>query len=603
MLDPNARSLLVDSLRPPAGYAFSAGLATTYTLDLTTLLSVPLHLALLSAGDRKGMLQDGVALLEALRRTTDKLAIVCQQGRIGAPNLPHVLYGLLEPCVLEANAPNGGVFHPKLWVLRFQNQSDGDDLLLRLLVLSRNLSNDRSWDLSLSVDGVPGKRPIAEDRSLADLVSSLPGLGAATPSPRIRDHCSQLADELRRTPWEVPGEFQSLAFHAIGLTKKSWMPKPSKRLAVISPFVSAPALDSLAATSQHPVALVSRPDELTRIPKASLGRFGAIKVLLESAETEDGDDGPVAQHQTRGLHAKAYIAEDGWKTTLYLGSANATAPSLLSGANVEILAELTGYKSAVGGIDALLGEDGLQEYLIDFVPPAEPPPPSLEEQAEDIIDTVRSALTRAKMQLTCGPAGEDVWDLTLASQARIKLDQIASIRLWPISLVKERAVDATALATAGSVVVPRCATASVTGFIAFELVSTLCSHTVCFVLNVPVENMPAAREAAVLRTIIANREGFLRYLMLLLQDFDSAAAISELAAAIGGVWNSSASGLDGLPLLEELTRAYCRNPNRLRSVRALVEQLSGTAQGREVIPAEFLALWQTFDSLLPEAGE
>ena len=77
----------------------------------------------------------------------------------------------------------------------------------------------------------------------------------------------------------------------------------------------------------------------------------------------------------------------------------------------------------------------------------------------------------------------------------------------------------------------------------------------------------------------------------------------QLADAIGGAWNSAASGLDVLPLLEELTRAYCRNPNRLRSVRTLVEQLGGTAQGREVIPAEFLALWKTFDSLLPEAGE
>jgi len=57
------------------------------------------------------------------------------------------------------------------------------------------------------------------------------------------------------------------------------------------------------------------------------------------------------------------------------------------------------------------------------------------------------------------------------------------------------------------------------------------------------------------------------------------AYVSELAAAIGGAWNSAASGLDALPLLEELTRAYCRNPNRLRSVRTLVEQLGGTAQG------------------------
>lgn len=353
-------------------------------------------------------------------------------------------------------------------------------------------------------------------------------------------------------------------------------------------------------TSQQPVVLVSRPDELARIPKPSLGRFGSIKVLHESAETDDGDDSVAAERLTQGLHAKAYIVEDGWKTTLYLGSANATVPSLISGANVEILAELTGYKSAVGGIDALLGDDGLQEYLIDFVPPPEPPPPSQEEQAEEIIDSVRSALTRAKLRLSCRAAGDDIWDLSLESQDRIDLDQIETFRLWPISLVQERGVDATPLAATGEVVVPHCATASVTGFIAFELVSTICSYSVCFVLNVPVDNMPASRESAVLRTIIANREGFLRYLMLLLQDLDTLPTLNDLVSAIGGDWKYSATSIDALPLLEELTRAYSRNPNRLRSVKKLVEQLSDTAEGREVIPKEFMDLWSIFDSLLKQ---
>jgi hypothetical protein len=145
MLDPNRRSLLVNALRPPAGYVFSSGMATTYTLDLTTLLSIPLNLALRSSEDRNAILQDGVALLEALRRTADTLSIFCQHGRIGAPNLPHVLYGLLEPCVVEVGAPNGGVFHPKLWLLRFARPGVPDDVILRLLVLSRNLTADRSW--------------------------------------------------------------------------------------------------------------------------------------------------------------------------------------------------------------------------------------------------------------------------------------------------------------------------------------------------------------------------------------------------------------------------------------------------------------------------
>src|ERR1035438_1099055 len=66
--------------------------------------------------------------------------------------------------------------------------------------------------------------------------------------------------------------------------------------------------------------LVSRPDELARASKASLARFGMLKVLHEGAETDDGDDTLAADRLTRGLHAKAYIVEKGWDTTLYLGS-------------------------------------------------------------------------------------------------------------------------------------------------------------------------------------------------------------------------------------------------------------------------------------------
>lgn len=603
MLDPNSRSLLVDSLRPPPGYIFSTGLATTYSLDLTTLLSVPLHLALRSSDDRNAMLQDGVALLEALRRTTDRLSIFCQQGRIGAPNLSHVLYGLLESCVVEVTAPHGGVFHPKIWVLRFKRPETTDDVILRLLVLSRNLTGDRSWDLSLSLDGTPGKRTVTQNRPLADLVAALPVLAASLPVERIRQDCETLANELRQTVWsELPGAFEELAFHTLGLKRRSWSPKPSKRLAVISPFVTASALHSLAATTQEAVVLVSRPDELAKASKSSLARFGALKVLHEGAETDDGDDALAADRLTRGLHAKAYIGENGWETTLYLGSANATNASLVAGVNVEVLAELTGKRSRVGGIDSFLGDDGLGEYLAEFEPPAEPPPISVEEQAEKIIDAARSELILARIRLSCTASDEDAWDLRVSAKRKIKLKQIASIRIWPISLPKERAIDGAPLAATGEVLIPRCATASITGFVAFELTTALCNHAVCFVLNLPVDNMPEGRDAAVLRTIVANREGFLRYLLLLLQDMDNLPSIGDLVSAIGGRWNSAGS-LDGLPLLEELTRAYSRNPRRLDSVRKLVEQLNATPEGHEIIPDEFMDLWRVFDSMLQGNAE
>jgi hypothetical protein len=601
MLDPNRRSLLIDSLRPPPGYTFGSGLATTFTLDLTTLLSVPLHLALRSSDDPNAMLQDGVALLESLRRTTGSLSIFCQQGRIGAPNLPHVLYGLLESSVIEVNAPNGGVFHPKLWVLRFVQPENSDDVRLRLIVLSRNLTNDRSWDLSLSLDGTPGKRTVSQNKPLSDLIATLPSLAPTRPADQTFRNCEQLADELRRSSWdELPEGFEDITFHVLGINRRPWQPASSNRLAVISPFVSSSALNSLAATTREAVVLVSRPDELARASKPSVGSFAAVKILHESAETDDGDDASAADRLTRGLHAKAYITEDGWNTSIYLGSANATNASLVAGANIEILAELTGKKSRVGGIDSFLGDDGLREYLVDFTQPDEPPPLTVQEQAEKLADAARCELMAAGLRLACLNVDPDIWDLLITAERVSKLKQIRSVRSWPISLHAERAVDATPLATTKEITIPRCATASITGLIAFEVTTTLCEQSTCFVLNLPVDNMPAGRDGAVLRTIVANREGFLRYLLLLLQEVEGLAPIEKLLSAIGGTWNVNSGDLDGLPLLEELTRAYSRDPSRLGSVRKLVEQLGATPEGKEILPPEFLELWSIFDAMLTE---
>ena len=47
MLNPNSRSLYTDALTPPTGMVFDYGVATTYSLDPTLLLGIPLHLVLL----------------------------------------------------------------------------------------------------------------------------------------------------------------------------------------------------------------------------------------------------------------------------------------------------------------------------------------------------------------------------------------------------------------------------------------------------------------------------------------------------------------------------------------------------------------------------
>lgn len=599
MLNPGNRHLLLDILRPPAGMVFAGAVGTTYTLDLTTLLSVPLYLTMASAGNRDDLMKDGVALLDALRRTTSKIAIFCQHGRIAAPRLPHVLYGMLEPSIVQVQAPHGGVFHPKLWVLRFEDPEDSTSTTLRFIVLSRNLTPDRCWDMSLVIEGEPRGKPVGKNRSMSEFIAKLPSLTSPAPDVRVSQLAEQLAAQLRETEWdELPAGFDDIAFHVLGMRRKAWLPTESSRLVVISPFVTAEALSALAETTETPVALVSRPEEMARLPVTILRQFKSLHVLHDNAETEDGDDS--AGECLRGLHAKIYLAERGWYTTLYVGSANATNASLLASSNVDLMVELTGRTSRVGGVDALLGRDGLGAVLTEFTPPDAPPPATLEEQAEDALNRVRTALTKAGLRGRCEPAGEEDWTLDLIAESPVSFDDVATAKVWPVSVRDEFAADLLPIARSRKVTLGPMATASLTGLVAIELKSSLCSFSICFVLNVPVENIPASRDAAVLQTILANRAGFLRYLLLLLQADETLPDLETLLKAIGGSWGNAAGDFGEIPLLEELTRAFSRDPEKLQTIKRLVEQLLETPQGREMVPPEFLDLWQLYEPLIGE---
>ena len=176
MLAPDRRSLYTDALKPPIGWQLDFAVAATYSLDLTTLMAFPLSLALMEREGRTAdELRDSVALLEALRLASSKLMVFCHQGGVHAPSMPKVLFSLLEPLIFEVRpAARNGNFHAKFWLLRFVTAED--DVRLRLVIPTRNITNDSCWDVVLTVDGVPGRRPIGANRPLRQLVEALPGL-------------------------------------------------------------------------------------------------------------------------------------------------------------------------------------------------------------------------------------------------------------------------------------------------------------------------------------------------------------------------------------------------------------------------------------------
>ena len=339
MLEPNSRRLLLESLQPPPEYRLDWAVGTTFTLDLMALLSAPVAFAFSDWQDREGRpTADPLALLKAVRQYASRICLFYQGGKIHVPRTYQPLLASLEDCIVEAAAPLGGSFHPKMWFLRFV--SDDETVMYRLLCMSRNMTFDRSWDTLLSLEGELGDRTNAYSKNhpLGEFVESLSKMSTRGIAAPWKKRLERLAYEVRRVEFEITEPFDDIDYWPLGVrTGEAWpFPKRMDQLLVVSPFVD----DGLAKDLtdwQAPMQLLSRGDSLARLEASTLEHFEHVWILDDTAEPEPGDaeedtteDVESAATTTPpeiplvGLHAKIYVADDGWNARVFTGSANAT---------------------------------------------------------------------------------------------------------------------------------------------------------------------------------------------------------------------------------------------------------------------------------------
>ncbi|WP_318369822.1 hypothetical protein [Enterobacter sp.] len=593
MLSPENRTLYTSALTPPPGMRFKEAIATTFSLDPAFLLQAPVHLALMATDAQQG--DDLFSRFEAIRRYADNITVYVQQGRIQVPakGKPSPLFGMLEKMIIEVSAPNGGVFHPKIWAIRFADEYE-DEVMYRLVILSRNLTTDASWDLSLQLEGWLTGRRHKINNPLAHLIQLLPELCTGNCDETRRDQALRFASELQRVDWQYPPGFDEIAFYLPGIKRFSWKPPQASRVAVISPFCSDKALQYIVDGYKHIDALISRPETLLALKSETRALFSRTLHLDDAAENPDVPEAPGTDAITAtGLHAKVLLFETGWDSEIVLGSANATNAALLCDKNCEILVSLKGKKSKIGSIGDMLSAEGMGKYLVDFDESQQAEPDTQRAEAERVAENARSLLAQACLNVTCRPGqNEQAWALIL-SGAIPPLPGIVSGWIWPVTVPAESGCALPLNALDKELVLGEFSAASLTGLIAFELHTSHPEVTVRFVLNLPLIAVPDEREAMILQTIINRQEDFMRYLMMLLNADSPFAFSTEINAdPVNGFYGLSLG--EEVPLLEELTRMYSRNPERLADVAALVKNLRHSPD--KPIPEDFLELWAVFES-------
>lgn len=589
MLAPDVRVVAMDLLRPPPGAKLDHAILTTYSLDLETLLALPL--AVLAHADQgvETLLEDPLLLLEALREAGERLTVFVDHDGISIPRAPRELYSLLEPCVHPVRAPNGGAFHPKVWAARFVD--DAGSVTLRIAVLSRNLTYDRSWDIALTSEAVPAqKRASRLSKELSDLIEALPSMCLLKFPKNARKAVIELAEEIGRARFPTPEGFEGfIKFHALGLSpkRKLWTPtKDGAQLLAIAPFVRREPLDHLCSIARGKRILVARQDELDGLPSEALETWSEVMVLSDAAIDEHSDDGVM---RLSGLHAKMLAIEDGWDVTWWVGSANLSTAAW-RGRNIEVMAELTGKKGKAGGVSGQgIGrfmESGFRRLCTEYVPSEPRDEDPADSEAQQRLTQARSVLLEANLRISCRKEGETwVWSL----RGKLTLPKGVKAEVWPVSISQEHAK---ALAPPQEWLLPL---TKLTSFVSFRL-SAPNADSELLTRKLPATGMPEGRINHVLRGIINNKERLLAFLRALLGGLDNLVidGIGE-GKSLPSRWQTS---LGGETLLEDLVRAASRDPKRLEPIRRLLADLSKTEEGREIIPDSLLETWQAVEAAL-----
>ena len=410
MLRPDERQHLLELLRPPDGCQLDVAVGTTFTLDLISALMLPLSFSFFDWEHEDGeLVADPLALLEALRRYEDRFTIFCQSGQIRLPKKYPPLVTFLEPCIYDVEAPDAdGVFHPKVWALRF---IAGDGAVrYRVLCLSRNLTFDRCWDTVVALDGELTDRSnaIAANHPLADFVAALPGLTLRSLPRGRRQGVAKIADELRRVRFTWPEGFDKnqCRFWVAGLDGRTVAPFGARqdKALIVSPFLSNPVvLDFLEHTGE--THLVSRPECLQELPQKTLHCCKSVRFLAPELAEESDDEAPSGKDEVlEGLHAKLFVIDRGWDASIFSGSFNATLHALQH--NVEFMVELVGKKSRFG-VEQFLrqvkGETNFADLLKDYdVNAPSVPADATAQQLDDLLQATKRAITAAGPRLVRG---------------------------------------------------------------------------------------------------------------------------------------------------------------------------------------------------------
>jgi hypothetical protein len=596
MLNPNNDRLDYGQIiAPPVDYKLDFAIGTTYSLDLDALVGACIALGLAEETD-SDLMKNPICLLEALRATGDKIALFCEGGQIHLPNNVTSLYILLEKMVFTVEtAQKRGLarypsFHPKFWLVKYVNNEG--EVLYRVVVLSRNLTFDRSWDVSFCMEGRKVAKRTAKNNPVIDFISYL--INQLTDTENASDKQAKmqaLAQELKNVKFDLDSkEFYDFDFIPVGINNKysseqapfyNLFEDSFHEVMIMSPFLSKSVIEDFNERnknieySEH--MLITRASELGKLKPADCSNFDIYTMKDAVVDGESLISEENASTQKQDIHAKIYMVRKYSDSYLYLGSLNASHNAL--NGNIEFMVKLWSknrYLNLSKLKASIFGEDEAEcPFQSANLSNAQ------EEEADEktqMLDSIIKAINRLEASAIIKENG-DRFDINLSfehfeSEYDITVSPLLSNKTAPLS---------------ESIIFSSMELTQLSEFYKISVYDD--NKSVSRVIMIPTENMPADREKAVVSSVVNDKSCFCRYIAFLLGDNMVISALESDNSANETNGTGKTSKPIQLPALyEKMLKTAATAPERFKEIEYLIKSVSGDG----VIPEGFEELYNTF---------
>lgn len=565
-----------DLLSPTYGYTTDFAMGMTYSLSFDAMLTAYLAFGMLGDMDEESM-QSPYLLLDAITKCSDKVVVFCNKGGIAVPPSIRKVYSLMEKNIFEVFDKYNikANFHPKLWLIREISNDDKQDVLLKLIVTSRNLSYTDTIDCIACLTGKVGPASVRNKKHLRLIQFIKSVVKESNICDGQKKLVLKLANDLERVEgFDVDAPFDDYDFFpylfdynfGVGSVEDYLVGTES---IIVSPFVDKKMLARLNPENKCKRILITRKEYVDKDIFNMFANKGGIYVTLDDLASRGMD-----------LHAKMYqIWNNRNEQYLYLGSANATTTAFER--NGEFLLRLK-YRYGNTRSAQLLGDFYEKDNKDSrFMPLNEP-----SESASTTMkwDTAESAMKT----LMCA---EDF-------KARIIHHRHGGYSVTVVSNERELANDVFIAPLQKKEMMQRW-----TGKVVFEdmnidelsefyiLAATSADgvrHEA--IVKIETSGMPAERDKNIVKGIIKTKNDFYRYIELMLTDAPLQYISSELLPKItGSTGNKSDEKMDFPNLYEKMLRIAATNPKQIYEIEALVDRL-----GDDVVPSSFTKMYKQF---------